>query len=333
MSDATARSALSAMVAATRTPRRLADSVLRYGRLLAATGDFGIAEDVFATAAECGLAFGQRDRFAEAEERRGWCLRHLGHFKSASAAYMNCVTIAAIRGVLSLELRGRLGQAGIAIARGNFPAAEALLDEVISEAQEDESCIDVLGRAYHSRGIVAHGRQQYATALHLYADALRLISHDRVAFYRVKVDMGRALRERNRPDAARLAFDSVRLDSPEPAMRDIARINLIALAAASGDRALFDRMAGEISLTTLSPRVRVLYEYEFGSGLQQFGQREHGRRLMAEAMAGARKYGLHDVAYHAETELSYVEATPKEETAASFEAAVARAVRELSRAG
>ena len=62
------------------------------------------------------------------------------------------------------HLRARIGEAKVAIARGNMPSAEQILDETIHRAT-GETFADVRSRALHDRATVAGLRGQYDQAI------------------------------------------------------------------------------------------------------------------------------------------------------------------------
>ena len=66
--------------------------------------------------------------------RRGFCLRTMGWLEQALKAYSASGAIAAEVGDMIGVLRARMGDAKIAVARGNLPQAEAMLDDTICQS-------------------------------------------------------------------------------------------------------------------------------------------------------------------------------------------------------
>src|SRR5690606_18460791 len=103
---------------------------------------------------------------ADAYVQMGGCLRTLGEPEEALLAYQAAAWIARDQAMPAMAVRARIGEANVALQRGNLPSAEAQLDRAIADAQAagDDN---VLAMALHDRAHVAYRRGQHEHAVTL----------------------------------------------------------------------------------------------------------------------------------------------------------------------
>ena len=183
--------------------------------------------------------------------RLAYCQRSLGALDER-ASYEAASAIARDVDDMFGILRARIGAAKIAIARGNMPNAEQLLDETIVIASTREELVEVHAQCApgsRRRGVPA-GRYDLAvelayTSLELTKDPMnrdRLLSDMATAFYMLGVR-----------SAARDAYLIVEATAQEQYQRWMASINLMELAARRGSMPLFERYRRSLATVAFPP--------------------------------------------------------------------------------
>src|SRR5688572_1919948 len=126
-----------------------------YGRALDLEGSWKLATDVFATVADFAREDRRPELAMEATTALGGAARRSGDWDRSAEGYAEAAHLANSLGDKASGLTVRVGTANTQIARGNLPAAEEILDEVIAEASN--SGLDgVAALAYHASATVAH---------------------------------------------------------------------------------------------------------------------------------------------------------------------------------
>src|SRR5215831_9502710 len=120
-----------AAMAATSTPnfRTVAPRLMAYARALDFDARWTLAVDVYHTVIAFSEPLENADTVIAAHLRLGYCLRQIGEVDQSAAAYAMAGRIAEQTGDMVGVLRARIGDAKIAILRGNLPRAELILDE------------------------------------------------------------------------------------------------------------------------------------------------------------------------------------------------------------
>ena len=129
------RSVVDAM-AATTTPnfRTVAPRLMAYARALDFDARWPLAVDVYHTVIAFSEPLENADTVIAAHLRLGYCLRQIGEIDQSAAAYGMAGRIAEQTGDMVGVLRARIGDAKIAMLRGNLPRAELILDDTIEDA-------------------------------------------------------------------------------------------------------------------------------------------------------------------------------------------------------
>src|SRR5438270_10431956 len=129
-------------------------SLLAYGRALDYEASLGLATDVFATVAKIARPEKKAPLATEANVAIGGAARRNGDWETSARAYSQAAYIADTIGDRQGVLTVQVGIANTYLAKGNFPHAQAILDDVIVQAG-DQGFDQVKGMALHSRASLA----------------------------------------------------------------------------------------------------------------------------------------------------------------------------------
>ena len=151
------------------------ESLLAYGRALDYEATWGLATDVFSTVAKLAKPEKNAHLAVAAHVAVGGAARRSGDWETSARAYSQAAYIADTLGDRPGVLTVQVGIANTYLAKGNFPQAQSILDDVIVQAR-DQALPEVQGMALHSRGVLAGRRGEYAEGLKLAYDALSLTS-------------------------------------------------------------------------------------------------------------------------------------------------------------
>jgi tetratricopeptide (TPR) repeat protein len=299
-------------------------SLLAYGRALNFAGRWALACDVFASADRIAGAPTNPRVSIESSIARGASARKMGDWDISADAYARAAHIASTVGDTSGALQADVGIANNHMARGNLPAAEALLDGVIDKARAD-GFTDVLALALHSRATVAHLRGAYADAVRLGYEALES-TRNLTARDGILADIAAAFAGMGMRDAARDGYLIVAVTAQSQWVRWQATLNLMELAALDGRESDFDAYAREMQSAPLTPRLRAYYFMFLSAGQERFGRHSDAQGSLAEGLAFATRNQLHQVAHEAQAAIAQLEsragsrtqkATPPAETPSS----------------
>lgn len=282
------------------------EPLMSYGRLLDVESSWTLASDVLATVTE--LAPNDTHPLAiDANTMLGGVARRAGDWDTSAAGYASAAHAAAVIGDTPRALKAEIGMANTHLAHGNLPAAERMLETVVSEAR-DQELIEILGLALHDRATLAHEQKQYAAAIDFGYEALNLdpVGTERDALLG---DMAASFAELGMRDAARDAHLIVSATSQSKRVVSLAVLNLMELASLDGMEDAFDKYAKELESATLDVRLRAYYLLYLGQGQQRFGRLDAAVRSLEEARRFATANALHQVSFEAEKALS---ATAKE---------------------
>ncbi len=336
------RSVVDAM-AATTTPnfRTVAPRLMAYARALDFDARWPLAVDVYHTVIAFSEPLENADTVIAAHLRLGYCLRQIGEVDQSAAAYAMAGRIAEQTGDMVGVLRARIGDAKIAMLRGNLPRAELILDGTIEDAGK-HGLAGVESMALQDRASVAGTRGDYELAVRMAYRALpgtesernrdRLLHDIAVAFGRLGVR-----------SAARDAFLVLVATSADQFVRWSASIQLMAIAAADGVGPMFERYRQELAGQTLPTVLGAEFELETGRGYLALGHFEEATTWLTAAVSTANANGLYQLVFEAESELVQAkQARAIEERSAPFReiapdvtevAEALRTLRETTRAG
>ncbi len=230
----------------------IAPRLMAYARSLDLDAKFELAADVYETIIAHVHPVEESDVAIAAHLRLGYCHRTLGALDEAAQSYEAASAIARNVDDMFGILRAQIGAAKIAMARGNMPSAERLLDDTISQAAEREDLVDVRAMALQDRADVAFHRGRYDIAVELAYASLELTrdprDRDRLlggiagAFYMLGVR-----------SAARDAYLIIESTTQEEYLRWSASINLMEIAARDGSMPVFERYRRALATQPFPP--------------------------------------------------------------------------------
>ncbi len=286
----------------------VATRLMAYARSLDLDAKWALAADVYETVIAHVHPVEESDVVVTAHLRRGHCLRMAGAYDDATNTFTVAGRLAQEMGDMIGMLRARIGEAKIVIARGNLPAADAILEETVSVATEHK-LVEVRSIATHDRAHVAQLRGQYDVAVRFAYDALgtttnqierdRILNDLAVAFYMLGVK-----------SAARDAFLILAATAQDQYQRWVASINLMELAAEDGVELQFSRYRQQLSALPLPPLLRAQFELHVGRGLQRFGDLSTAANWLHRAHGTAVAHSLNQLVFDIEQALASIEAVP-----------------------
>lgn len=296
------RSVVDAMGAAT-TPnfRTVAPRLMAYARALDFDAKWALAVDVYHTVIAFSEPLENADTVIAAHLRLGYCLRQTGEIDQSAAAYAMAGRIAEQIGDMMGVLRARIGDAKIALLRGNLPRAELILDSTIEDAVKS-GLPAVESMALHDRASAAGLRGDYELAIRLAYRALRGSETERNRD-RILHDIAISFSRLGVRSAARDAFSVIVATSQEQYLRWLSTIQLLALAADDGIGPVFEKYRQELGTAKLPPVLRAEFEYETGRGYLNLGHFDEAVHWLTEAVSTANHNGLYQTVFEAESEL------------------------------
>jgi tetratricopeptide (TPR) repeat protein len=281
-----------------KRPTLVAPSMLAYAHHLEEQLRFEQAQDVLRTLL---LAGGEKLSAADTIAARLFVARidrKQARFEDAETGYEAARQLAERAGDRRSALLSRVGCALIAKARGNLPAAETSLRQVITEA-ESARLRDVQARAHHDLGFVLENRGHLHDAIRHSVRAVELYQ-DEPSRLRALVNVGIMLRAVGAYSTAKTALSLV---AGAPMAMDEVRANaaveLMEIASREGDRITFEtnreRVLAKADRLPLDDRVDFLLKT--GLGLCRFGQTRRGTEFVDEAATLAASGGLHEAEF------------------------------------
>ena len=279
-------------------------NVFSYGRALDLEGGWVLAADVFETVAEMARADREPELALEATTALGGAARRSGDWDRSADGYAEAAHLAIALGDTASGLTVRVGTANNQIARGNLPAAQMILDDVIAEATR--SGLDgVTALALHSSASAAHLQGRAADTVSL---AYRALEKTTNPSFRdaIMADIAAAFVDIGMRDAARDAHMIISLTSRYQWVRWQATINLMELAVMDEMEEAFDNYAGQLKNAALDPRLRSYFLLYYGQGCATFGRIDEARRSIGEAKRFAASHRIHQVSFEADKALNGV---------------------------
>jgi tetratricopeptide (TPR) repeat protein len=287
----------------TREPKlssEVGSDLLVYGRALDIDARWTLAADVFQSVS---TTFPEREfpqLVIEASTALGAAARNAGDWDKSAEGYARAEHLAAASGEIDLGLIARIGMATSHMVRGNLPAAEAEIEEVLREAKSDRSQ-KVLAIALHARSSVAHSRGDYSQAVHFGYRSLELTtnpgSRDRIV-----ADLAAAYAGLGMRDVARDGYSIVAMTSPYQSVRWQAALNLMELSIDDDDPEAFDASAKALEKAALDPRHRAFFLLLEARGSRRFERDDFAARFET-AREYAAAHGLHQLAFESEAAL------------------------------
>ena len=307
-----------ALISSRSDLQAVAPRLMAYARSLDLEAHWALAADVYETILNHVHPVEDADVAVNALLRRGFCLRQTGDLTGASAVYATAAEVATRCGDIIGALHARIGEAKVLAAKGNLPAADALLEDTVARASEHELA-EVRSIATHDRSYIAHMRGQYDAAVRFAYDAMRESTSERERD-RILGDLAGSFYMLGLKSAARDAFSILAATAQEQYQRWVATINLMELAAEEGVSLQFERFRQQLTGAKLPPLLRTQFELHVGRGYQTFGEYSAARTWLERAARSASAHSLNQFLFEAENALANNEprATPRP-IAATFE--------------
>jgi len=296
------RSIVDVMVDA-RTPDAhiVAPRLMAYARSLDFDARWNLAIDVYRSVIGHSEPLDDTDTVIAAHLRLGFCLRQVGEIAESAAAYEVASQLAERVGDMMGVLRARIGDAKIAMLRGNIPRAESILDATIDDA-EKHGFSGVHSMALHDRANAAYMRGDYELAVRLSYRALDGTETDRNRD-RILHDIAASFHRLGVRSAARDAYMVIVATSQEQYLRWAATIQLLALAVDEGMSPLFERYRRELADVALPPALSADFQMQVGRGYRILEQPDAARSWLTAAIATAQEHGFNQFMFESEAEL------------------------------
>ncbi|MDB4890223.1 MAG: hypothetical protein JWL61_2078 [Gemmatimonadetes bacterium] len=279
----------------------IAPRLMAYARSLDLDGKWALAADVYETVIAHVHPEEESEIAVNALLRRGHCLREIGEFADATDAFSTAAELAHRSGDMIGTLRARIGEAKIVVARGNLPAADAILDETAARAAE-HNLLEVRSMATHDRAHIAHIRGQYDLAVRFAYEAM----HDSVSESerdRILGDLAASFSMLGLKSAARDAHLILATTAREQWQRWVATINLMELAAEDAVEVQFERYRQQLAGAELPPILRTQFELHVGRGYQLFGRFTDAKVWLERAIGTATKHAFNQLVFAGEKAL------------------------------
>ncbi|MFI5256545.1 MAG: tetratricopeptide repeat protein [Gemmatimonadales bacterium] len=316
-----ARAVLRSVVAALKSSpanemHAIAPRLMAYARSLDLDAKWALAADVYETIIAHVHPVEESDVAITAYLRRAFCERSVGELDAAVASYEAASRIALEVDDLFGVLRAQIGTAKIAMARGNMPQAETLLDDTIESARKHE-LKDVHAMALQDRAAVAHLRGSYDHAVRLAYTALEMTT-DAKNRDRLLTDIAGSFYMLGARSAARDAYTVIEATAQEQYQRWVATINLMEIAATEGSMPLFERFRRNLIASPLPPNLEAELHLHAGIGYESLGEPKAAHGSLERARSIASRYGYNQIVFQSDDALQRLEraaprcATPEE---------------------
>ena len=282
--------------------RPLNQRLMAYGQALQYDAAWSLAIDVYETIISLADPVEDADLVAAAHIEFATSLRNVGALGAASIACARAEDVANAAGDMIGVLRARIGEAKIAIARGNIPRAEHILDDTIGRA-EGAAFADVRSRALHDRATVAGLRGQFDQAIQYAYSALPLSTSQRERD-RILADIATGFLSLGLLAVARDAYLVLLATAQDQYVRWTAGLNLMEIAGREGAETSFVRYLREFEAADLTPFLQVKFLITAGNGYRELDQADAGLPYLQQAIALASSYELHQLLFEAEAGLA-----------------------------
>ena len=282
--------------------RSIDPRLMAYAQSLEYDAKWALAIDVYETIIGHAHPVDDADLVATAYIQLASSLRNVGELSAASNAFEKAGDIASSSGDMIGVLRARIGEATVAIARGNMPRAEDILDEAIDKAR-GEAFSEVRSRALHDRATVAGLRGQFDRAIQFAYAALDIAPSQR-ARDRILADIATGFLSLGLFDIARDAYLVLVATAQDQYVRWTAGLNLMEIAGRQGAEPVFHRYRREFLAADLPPYLQVRYLIVVGNGYRDLGQSETGIPFLQHAITLASTNQFNQLLFEAEESLA-----------------------------
>jgi YD repeat-containing protein len=304
----------------------LCPRLIAYGQALEYDAKWSLAGDVYQVVVDHADSTADADLVVTAFLRLGGCHKNLGDLDAAARSYDQACAVALPVGDLIGVLTARLGEAKIAMARGNMPKAESILEQTLEEAQS-AGLDDVRSRALTDRAFIAGMGGQHQQAIRYSYNALELSKSQRDRD-RILTNIATGFRYLGLFDVARDAYLVLASTAQEQYIRWMSELNLMELAALQGMELDFDKYRRDLVAADFTPQLRVTYLLHVGRGYSALGHADAGIPYLERAIQMASEFSLNQLMFQAEEAL--VEVRRREaRTVAKNDSAIDASIRDV----
>jgi tetratricopeptide (TPR) repeat protein len=275
--------------------------LIAYGQALEYDAKWSLAADVYQSVVEHADSRADADLVVTAFLRLGGCHKNIGDLDAAARSYDQASAVALPAGDLIGVLSARLGEAKVAMARGNMPKAESILEQTLEQAQS-AGLDDVRSRALTDRAFIAGMGGEHQQAIRFSYDALELSKNQRDRD-RILTNIATGFRYLGLFDVARDAYLVLASTAQEQYIRWMSELNLMELAALQGMELDFDKYRRDMVAADFTPQLRVTYLLHVGRGYNALGHAEAGIPYLERAIQVASEYNLNQLMFQAEEAL------------------------------
>jgi tetratricopeptide (TPR) repeat protein len=275
--------------------------LMAYGQALEYDARWSLAADVYQTIVSHAHPVEDADLVVSAFIQLAFTLRTLSDYDGAAVAYEHASRVALAAGDLIGVLRGRLGDAKIAMARGNNPQADSILEETIERATV-HGFDDIRSRALGDRAFLAGASKRHDRAICFSYAALELTKNPRDRD-RILINIATGFRYLGLLDVARDAYLVLATTGQEQYLRWLAEINLMEVAAEQHVELHFDKYRRDLDSADFTPVLRVTYLLHVGRGYHMLGNPGAGIPYLESALAMAESHKLNQLSFEVEDSL------------------------------
>jgi len=287
---------------ATREVHAIYPRLIAYGQALEYDAKWSLAVDVYEMVGESGDQLDDADLMVNALIRIAVCYKNLGDLDAAAQAYERASIVALDAGDMIGVLNARLGDASIAMARGNMPKAESILEETLEKA-ESAGLDDIRSRALTNRAFIAGSGKRYDQVIRFSYDALELSKTQRDRD-RSLTNIATGFRYLGLLDVARDAYLVLAATAQEQYIRWMSELNLMELAAQQGMELDFDKYRRDLVAADFTPQLRITYLLHVGRGYSALGRGDAGIPYLERAIEMASQYKQNQLMFEAEEALA-----------------------------
>jgi tetratricopeptide (TPR) repeat protein len=280
----------------------LVTPLMAYAQGLEYEAKWLLAGDVYQTALAHLHPIEDGETSIAAHLRLAGCYRNLNMMDLALHAFREASTIGTATGDMVGVLRGRLGEAQVAMFRGDLPKAESLLDATIADAGAAD-LLDVRSNALNDRSGVALLRGQYELGIRFAYDAFS-ISQRPNERDKILNNIGAAFANLGVYSAAQDAYLILSATAQEQYLRWAATLNLLEVAYMTGFEPMFEVYRRDLTSASLPPQLATHFQLMVGKGYQRFGHLEKARPHLADAVVLAGRFGFSQLMFEGEAALA-----------------------------
>ncbi|HVE48070.1 MAG TPA: hypothetical protein VNG69_00465 [Casimicrobiaceae bacterium] len=282
----------------------VAPRLLAYAQALEFGARYALAADVYRQVIGHTHPVEESDIAVTAHLQLAKCLRLTGKIGAATEAYEMAAQVAHSSNDIVGVLNARMGNAKIAIERGNLPRAEQLLDDTIASATRP-GLEEVRSKALHDRAGVAFYRGNYEQSIRFAYEAMTVATNPRDRD-RVLGDLATAFMRLGVLSAARDAYLVLSVTAQEQWTRWLATMNLMEIASRDGAETVFERYRRELASASLPPIIAADYYIQAGEGYQRLGRTDLACGYLERALAIANEHHFNQVVFYVEEALQKV---------------------------